>query len=50
MENIDIFALYEDLKKYVGDEYDDAFYDATEGAAQFDIIKEMLERLITEIK
>ena len=44
--NIDIFALYEDLKKYIGDSYDDAFYDAAEGAAQFDIVKEMLEQII----
>lgn len=50
MKNIDIFALYEDLKKYIGDEYDDAFYDAAEGAAQYDIIKEMLERIITVLK
>lgn len=42
---IDIFALYEDLKKYFGNEYDDAFYNAAEGAAQYDIVKEMLDRL-----
>lgn len=46
---IDIFDLYEDLKKHVGDEYDDAFYNATEGAAQFDIVKEMLEILIKAV-
>lgn len=42
---IDIFALYEDLKKYVGNEYDDMFYDADEGDAQLCIIKEMLEKI-----
>ena len=50
MKNIDIYAIYEDLKKYVGDEYDDAFYDAAEGEAQYDIIKELLERIKTELK
>jgi hypothetical protein len=42
---VDIFELYEYLKKYFGDEYDDVFYDSTEGEAQFDIINEMLEKL-----
>lgn len=49
MKNIDIFALYEDLKKYIGDDYDDAFYDASEGTAQFDIVKRMLEILIKAV-
>lgn len=46
---IDIFALYEDLKKYVGDEYDAVFYEAAEGSAQYDIVKEILERLIKAV-
>lgn len=46
---INIFELYEDLKKHIGDDYDDAFYEAAEGAAQFDIVKEMLQRLIKEV-
>lgn len=47
---IDIYSLYEDLKKYVDCDYDDAFYEATEGAAQYDIVKEMLEKIITEVE
>lgn len=50
---IDIFALYEDLKKYIGDdevdEYDDLFYDAPEGDAQLCIVKEMLEKIADKI-
>ena len=45
---IDISALYEDLRKYFGDEveeYDDLFYDAPEGDAQICIVKEMLEKI-----
>lgn len=47
---IDIFVLYEDLKKHIGDDYDDAFYDAAEGAAQFDIVKEMCEKIMDELQ
>ena len=46
---IDIFSLYEDLKKYIGDEYDDLFYDAPEGDAQLCIVKEMLEKIADKI-
>lgn len=46
---IDIFALYEDLRKYIGDEYDDLFYDAPEGDAQLCIVKEMLEKIADNI-
>lgn len=49
---IDIFSLYEDLKKYIGDEaeeYDDLFYDAPEGDAQLCIVKEMLEKISDKI-
>ena len=42
---IDIFALYEDLRRYIGDEYDDLFYDAPEGDAQLCIVKAMLEKI-----
>lgn len=44
-KEIDIFALYEDLRKYFGNANDDLFYDAPEGEAQTDIIKEMLTEL-----
>ena len=46
---IDIFALYEDLRKHIGDEYDDMFYDAPEGDAQLCIVKEMLEKIADKI-
>lgn len=46
---IDIFALYEDLKKYIGDEYDNLFYDAPEGDAQICIAKEMLQIIAKKI-
>lgn len=42
---VDIIALYEDLKKYIGNEYDDMFYDAAEGDAQICIVKEMLKKI-----
>lgn len=50
METIDIYELYEDLKKYLGDEYDDLFYDAPEGEAQIDIVVQMLEETAKSIK
>ena len=36
------------LKKHMDNEseYDDMFYDATEGEAQIDIVKEMLESIL----
>ena len=46
---IDIFALFEDLRKYIGGEYDDLFYDAPEGDAQLCIVKEMLEKIADNI-
>ena len=46
-KQIDIFNLYEDLRKYIGnDELDDLFYDASEWEVQLDIIKDMLKKLI----
>lgn len=50
MGTIDIFELYEDLKKYLGDEHDDLFYDAPEGEAQIDIVVQMLEEIANRIK
>lgn len=47
---IDLIALYEDLKKYVGDKNDDLFYDAPEGEAQKDIVVEMLAEISDKIK
>lgn len=51
MYNIDIFDLYENLKKYVDNSegYDDIFYDSPEGEAQVDIVREMLEDIIKKI-
>lgn len=46
---IDIFSLYEDLRKYIGDEYDDLFYDAPEGDAQLCIVEEMLGKVLDYI-
>ena len=46
---IDIFALYEDLKKYIGNEYDNLFYDAPEGDAQICITKEMLQMIAEKL-
>jgi hypothetical protein len=42
---IDIFSLFEDLRKHIGDGYDEIFYDAPEGDAQLCIVKEMLEMI-----
>ena len=48
---MDIISLYEVLKKYIEDEeqYDDLFYDAPEGEAQVDIVREMLEEILKTI-
>ena len=46
---IDIFELYEDLKKHIGNEYDNAFYDADEGDAQLCILRDMLEKISEQI-
>ena len=46
---IDIFNLYEDLKKYVSTDLDDVFYDAPEGEAQLDILKDMLVEISTKL-
>lgn len=46
---IDIFSLYEDLRRYIGGEYDDAFYEADEGDAQLCIVREMLEKIASKI-
>lgn len=52
-ENVNIIDLYEDLRKYIKrelrDEYDDMFYDAPEGEAQIDIVKEILENIIKKV-
>lgn len=45
---INIFALYEDLKKYT-EEQDGLFYDAPEGEVQLDILKEMLINIINQL-
>lgn len=49
---MNIIDLYEDLKKYIENEtqYDDLFYEAPEGEAQIDIVKEMLQEIINKIK
>ena len=44
---MDIISLYEDLRKYVNN--DSMFYDAPEGEAQIDIVKEMLEEIISKL-
>lgn len=51
MDIISLFDLYEDLKKYVdnAEEYDDMFYDAPEGEAQVDIVREMLEKIMDNL-
>ena len=46
---IDISQLYEDLRKYIGGEYDDLFYDAPEGDAQICIVKEILIKIADKI-
>lgn len=48
---MDIIGLYEDLKKYMENstQYDDLFYDASEGKAQKDIVNEMLVEIINRI-
>lgn len=47
---MDIFSLYENLKKYLGEdaERDDMFYDTPEGEAQLDIVKEMLKEILAK--
>ena len=49
---MNIIELYQDLRKYITDatQYDDMFYDAPEGDAQIDIIKEMLREIASRIK
>lgn len=48
---MDIISLYEDLRKHIEDEaqYDDLFYDAPEGEAQIDIVKEMLKDILGKL-
>ena len=48
---MDVISLYEDLRKYMEDEtqYDDLFYDAPEGEAQIDIVREMLESILEKL-
>lgn len=48
---MNIIELYEDLKKHMDNEseYDDMFYDAPEGEAQIDIVKEMLETILKKL-
>ncbi len=48
---MNIIDLYEDLKKYIEDEtqYDNLFYEAPEGEAQIDIVKEMLKSILESI-
>lgn len=49
---IDIISLYEDLKKYVSvtDELDELFYEAPEGHAQVDIVKDILADLMNDME
>lgn len=50
---MNIIELYEDLRKHINEEkrneYDDLFYDAPEGEAQVDIVKEIMEIIIAKI-
>ena len=48
---MNIVELYEDLKKYteVSPQCDDLFYDAPEGDAQIDIVKEILKNIIDKL-
>lgn len=50
-KQMDIFSLYEDLKKHMenGEQYDELFYDAPEGEAQIDIVKEMLQSILENL-
>lgn len=45
---MNIINMYEDLKKYIceNEERDDLFYDAPEGEAQVNIVREMLEEIL----
>lgn len=46
----DIFDLYEFLKDYLKtDENDDLFYDAPEGEAQIDIVRNMLSEVMKDM-
>lgn len=49
---INVIGLYEDLRKYVSvtDELDDLFYDAPEGHAQIDVVKDMLTDIISDLE
>ena len=49
---MNIVGLYEDLRKYTKNEtqYDDLFYDAPEGEAQVDIVKEMLLNIYENLR
>ncbi len=51
VSKIDVFTLYEDLKKHIenGSEYDDLFYEAPEGEAQIDIVKEMMKIILEKL-
>lgn len=46
-----IINLYEDIKKYMDDEsmYDDQFYEAPEGDAQIEIVRNILEELLLKL-
>ena len=46
---MNIIELYEDLKKYTSNDMDDLFYDATEGEAQIDIVKDMLNDILKKL-
>lgn len=46
---IDIYNLYADLREYIGDEYDDLFFNAPEGDAERCIIKEILKKIADNI-
>lgn len=50
---MNIFSLYEDLRKYMEEEtleeYDDMFYDAPEGEVQIDIVRDMLANILEKL-
>lgn len=48
---MNIIDLYESLREYVPNVkyYDDLFYDAPEGEAQIDIVKEMMEKIMEDL-
>lgn len=48
---MNIIELYEDLKKHIEKptQYDNLFYDATEGESQIDIVKDILMEIYSNL-